>query len=376
MSTVADTSESARMLGGEKMFAHADRLAEWQAGRLPYPVTVEVDLTNSCNHHCGGCSFSYIVNIKKDSIPFDLAQRIIAELGSLGVKALTFSGGGEPLVYGPERVLTLMEQAVSLGMDVGLITNGSQLRSTRFLGLCKWVRVSLDGYDADTFARYHGRNDKEFAKVCDNFRALCLAAGKCKAAGLPCATVGAGYLSDRQSVERRDFWNMAEFCQQFDGLDYLQFRPLVINMVDDPTLTGGGWDSFTEEDLAATFAAYEEAKHTWATPTYRVLISDGKYRALSQLGFGKTYNRCLAHFLEAVVAADCRIYICCHGQGTDAFCLGDLRKNTFAEIWHSERAREVYESINPIKHCGPACRLHLQNSMLQDLSNTTHPNFI
>ena len=371
--TAIASKEALGPFTGDKMYLHADRIAAWQAGVLPYPVTVELDVTNLCNHACPGCNYSYLVNIKKDSISFDLAQTVIKELGSLGVKAITFSGGGEPLVYGEDRIVALMETARAAGMDTALITNGSRLTSERFLELCQWVRVSLDGYDAETFARFHGRKEGEFHKVCGRLLAFCASAQNRKERGICCATVGAGFLTDVGSVARGDFGKMAEFCARFPGLDYLQFRPLVQNMVADPTLTGQAL--IAPADLLAINAAYREARK-FSRPDYRVVLSGGKYETLATPNAGRTYDRCLAHFLEAVISADSRVYICCHGQGVEGFCLGDLRENTFAEIWQSEGARATYESIDPRHHCQPACRLHLQNVQLQNLAAAVHPNFI
>jgi hypothetical protein len=106
-------------------------------------------------------------------------------------------------------------------------------------------------------------------------------------------------------------------------------------------------------------------------------MSSEKYAALAQPNFGRNYNRCHAHFLEAVVSADAKVYICCHGQGRENFCLGDLRQNTFAEIWHGDRAKHVYESIKPQEHCPPVCRLHPHNALLETMMvPTVHPNFV
>lgn len=376
-------SDSLRQFGGDKMFLHAANVAEWQAGRLPVPVTIEFNVTNSCNHHCGGCTFGHLVFKPgpKDSIPFDTAKRIIAELADLGVRALTFSGGGEPLVYGEAKVLELMELARTGGMDVALITNGSLLRSERFLDLCEWVRVSLDAYDEDTFERFHGRSPGEFAKVMRNVRAFGAAALQRKMKRHRCATFGVGFLTDHGSPVidgegRGDLHRMAEFCAGIAGLDYLQFRPLVRNMVDDPELTGGWGGETNDAILMATTAQAESAAHRYGRSDFKVLSSAGKYDALRQPGFGKTYDCCHAHFLEAVVAADAKVYLCCHRQGMEDSCLGDLTEQSFAAVWHSERAKQVAASFNPQTACPPACRLHQQNSALQELKMQVHRNFI
>lgn len=331
-------------------------------------------LVHNCNHACPGCTFSYLVNVSKDSIPFELARRIVVELSDFGVKAITFSGGGEPLSYGQNRVLDLMELASDKGMQVALITNGSLLTSPRFLDLCEWVRISLDGYDDETFARYHGRSEGEFNKVVLRTKLFCSEAAELKKRGQRCATVGVGYLTKPGILD--EFIPMAKFCQkEFPGLDYLQFRPLVINMMDDLSLSGGGWDTQTTEDLAKLHAEVEEAKR--AAPSLNVLYSKAKYEVLHQPGFAKSYDRCHGHFLEAVVSADSAVYVCCHTQGQEKFKLGNLREQSFSSIWHSEKAKEVLSSFDPRVTCPPACRLHSYNVTLESISRPpTHPNYL
>lgn len=365
-------NDSDKQFGGHKIFQHMDRLAAWQSGTLPPPVTVELDVTNLCNHACPGCTFSYLVNISKDSIEMETAERVIDEMGQMDVKAVTFSGGGEPLVYGEKRLLSLMRRVRDNGMDCALITNGSRITSREYLDLCTWLRISLDGYDEDTFARFHGRSEQEFSRVIECTRFICQENEK---SGRPC-TVGAGFLTDQDSLARDDFRRMSAFCAEFPGLDYLQFRPLVINMVADPSLDGG-YAGFSGDDAARIYEAYQEARELYARDDYKVLISAGKYHALSQPGYGKEYSRCLGHFLEATISADSKVYICCHTQGQEQFCLGDLREESFHDIWYGERARRVYESFDPRETCPAACRLHLQNNVLHAIQQgVTHGNFI
>lgn len=366
-------SERGSPLRSDKMLQHLDRLASWQAGEMPAPVTVELNLTNSCNHACPGCTFSYLVNKDRSSLPFVMAGHILSQLAEFGVKAITFSGGGEPLVYGPDRVLHLMRYARYLGLDVALITNGSLLRDPEFLDLCTWTRVSLDAYDADTFQRFHGRSEGEFLKVVTNIQemsSLLLRSDKKR------SDLGVGFLTDRQSIARCDITKMTNFClESLPHISYVQFRPMVTNMVDDSSLTGG-YKSFSEEEYH-DIRREVELSRAIAGDRLRVLWSEEKYAALSEEGFGRNYKWCHAHFLQATIAADGKVYMCCHGQGLEKWCLGDLRDGLFRDIWHSERANEVKARINPSSMCPPACRLHSQNRALEGIINPVeHGNFI
>lgn len=42
-----------------KVLKHLDRLARWQRGERPAPVTLEWDLSNRCPYGCQGCHFAY-----------------------------------------------------------------------------------------------------------------------------------------------------------------------------------------------------------------------------------------------------------------------------------------------------------------------------
>ncbi len=369
--------QSLSQFGADKMFRHLDRLADWQNGRWPFPVTVELDLTNACNHHCPDCSFSYLRSQSKESIPGPLAMSLLAQLSDCGVKAITFSGGGEPLVYGVDRVLRLMRLCRDLGMDAALITNGQRLTSDEFLSLCSWVRVSLDAYDEATFARSHGGSPDQFHEVIANLRRMCAAALWRKRDSLPCATVGVGFLTNERSVYESDFYEAARFAATIDGLDYLQFRPAITNGVADPTCCGGMRKPLPKPTVDRMFDAYQEASERWARDDFRVLLSADKYDAMWRPEFGRTYSNCHGSFLQATIGADCRLYICCHGQGRNEFCLGDLKDQRFSEAWHSDRARNVRRSINPQRHCTPCCRLHPQNVVLEKIRQpTTHEAFI
>lgn len=368
-------SESTRMLGADKLLAHADRIAAWRAGGMPPPVTVELDLTNVCNHACPDCTFSHLINTSRDEIPLPLARGVIDELAEFGVKAVTFSGGGEPLVYGESRVVDLVAQVVNAGMDAALITNGSLLRSHEFLDYCEWVRVSVDAYDAETFRRFHGRGPAEFARVETNLRAFCQAAKLRKMQGIECATVGVGFLTDEGSAGRNDYWKMAHWCAGIDGLDYVQFRPLVENMIANPTLTGG-YSASRRSELKHVRSFVDMARLSWQRADFRVLSSEDKYDALSRDDLGKTFDRCWGSFLQATISADGKVYLCCHTQGQDRYCLGDLHRDTFAGVWHSRQAKAVRERVRPQAECPPACRLHPQNVTLQELTMVKHANFI
>ena len=92
------------------------------------------------------------------------------DLEEMGVKAVTYSGGGEPLVY--PYIEEAMRRTLDKGIHLSAITNGQRLSGGRaeLLGEAEWVRISVDYYDPKGFSRYRGRSERMFREVIDNTR--------------------------------------------------------------------------------------------------------------------------------------------------------------------------------------------------------------
>lgn len=42
----------------KKIFYHPEKILDYKNGKRPFPVTVEIDLTNNCNHKCSFCFYA------------------------------------------------------------------------------------------------------------------------------------------------------------------------------------------------------------------------------------------------------------------------------------------------------------------------------
>ena len=52
----------------KKIFYHPGKVDDYKEGRRPFPVTLEVDLTNACNHRCSFFS-NDSTSVSKPSLP-------------------------------------------------------------------------------------------------------------------------------------------------------------------------------------------------------------------------------------------------------------------------------------------------------------------
>ena len=93
----------------------------------------------------------------------------LPERRAMGVRAVTFSGGGDPFCY--PHLLDAAQALADSKIAFAALTNGSRLSgevAELFAHRATWLRVSIDGWDGPSYARYRGVKEGEFAKVLAN----------------------------------------------------------------------------------------------------------------------------------------------------------------------------------------------------------------
>jgi len=286
-----------RQFSSDKILKHIDRVDAWLKGENPYPVTVEIDMTNICNHRCPECSGWYFQDKGHDSLPLDLAMDTIRQIAKAGIRGLIFTGGGDPLCHPGTR--DAVKLAHNLGLDIGFITNGSLInRETAALLLkcCRWIRVSLDAASSKTFEKIHGMDGDTFDKLLDNIRLLV----KMKKEAKSNTTIGIGYLTSRHT--KKEMIAASIICKKI-GVDYLQFRPLQIH--NNGRFEYHRTDGIEKEILKCL---------KYSKDGYNVLYSKHKYDMMKEKNFGRNYEKCYGQQFATVIAADARMFVCFGGE--------------------------------------------------------------
>ncbi len=338
----------------DKILNHLHTVTEWLAGDNPFPITVELDLTNKCNHNCPGCIGGRNSSCAELS-PQDITN-VIAELADLGCKGLIFTGGGEPLCS--SHLVEAISDASYLGMDVGLITNGSILHITNcetLLDRCTWIRISLDAGSSSIHQITHGTVD--FQQVVANIAALVSLKNSIEST----CTIGVGYLTGKGTNDPKDMMDFVVWAVSL-GADYAQFRPfLKSNDAED-------FSDFTPINFAPYIAK--------GNSKTEILCSKHKYNSMDCGDTARAYDKCYGHQFATVISATGDMYLCCHGRGIKSMALGNIRENSISDIWRSERRRHVIDSI-VLKDCPLLCRANTFNTILWSIKNEKkHVNFL
>lgn len=126
-----------------KLFKHMDSLQNLQNG-IVAPIMLHVIPTHKCQLNCVHCCFKNRKNRQAD-MTLDVFDTAITQFDKLGVEALEFTGGGDPMMW------PFLNEASNIcyekGIHLGMITNGLGIKNVDNWNQYDWVRVSLNTLD-------------------------------------------------------------------------------------------------------------------------------------------------------------------------------------------------------------------------------------
>gem|GEM_PF-1260915 len=104
------------------------------------PLHIQLNPTNICNFNCSFCSCSGRAKTLKMS--FEDIKEIMVKAKKCGTKAVTITGGGEPLTHPQINEIVALHK--ELGIKVGLVSNGTLIKNLNQASLdyITWIRFS------------------------------------------------------------------------------------------------------------------------------------------------------------------------------------------------------------------------------------------
>lgn len=295
-----------------KLLYHGDRVKQWIRTGKTGPVLAEISPTGYCNASCPWCSF----NGKKsnEKIRTDVLLATLSEMSALGLKAVNWTGGGEPSIH-PDFGL-LVGRAASLGLEQGIFTNGYQRlpHQDKF----SWIRISI----TDTGLSRVVKPNVPFGVVLNQ-------------------------------VENITSEQIEEFCLQAKsmGAAYFQVRPaLTGNFKTQPFI------------LPPYFLKNHES------PGFEVHITEYKYNEAQK---PKSYSKCFGFHLVPSIDWNGKVSVCLYRTLEGQYILGDLYEKSFFEIWDS-----LPESAPACDSCWNCCKNHEINKALVSAKEASQVNFL
>jgi len=286
--------------------------------------------------------------LKKDMIPFEKLNEIAEDIIEMGVKAVTFSGGGEPLLY--KKLPLIIEKLAKGGVKVASLTNGSNLKGNMAKAFQKygtWLRISLDGYDDESYSKARGVKRHTFSRLLENISAFTSTDTKC--------IVGCVIIVDHNNCD-----HVYELC--------LKLKNVGINSVKiSCVITGNAVDENNQYHLKIKNIVKDQL-------TKCKNLIDKKFSIINHYHdlnnrFNKSYETCPFILYRPVIGADSKIYTCQDKAYTASGTLGSIKNISFKKFWFSEEARNKIYKLNPQMSCNHHCISHSRNILIHEYLN-------
>jgi len=346
-----------------KFLRYVDHVEALKEQRVVAPVHIRIKPINHCNHDCWYCAYR-VGNLQlgqdidyKDTIPEDKMYEIVDDIIAMGVKAVTFSGGGEPLLYKP--LPNVIKRLAEGGVRVATLTNGSNLKgrmADAFAEYGTWVRVSNDAWDNISFSESRGIKDGEFTRLLRDMKDFTLRGSKC--------VLGISFI-----VDEKNCTHLYDVCSMFKGVgvNHVKFSGVVVS-------NSGAENNAYHARIRETVTDQIEGAKTLADENFGVI---DHYHNLDDR-FQKNYTICPYLMFLTVIGADCMVYTCQDKAFTVSGKLGSIKDRSFKEFWFSGENRKRLFELNPSKECTHHCVTHGKNMALMDILsiNPDHGPFV
>lgn len=275
----------------------------------PCPKSVKIELTGRCNYRCGFCALRMreCQPKKSEDMPFDEFKRITAEMYAAGVEEIGVFYLGESLMA-PDLTIAAVRYLKELRMPyVFLTTNGSLASRTVLTDLMDAgldsLKFSMNAADFEQFEQVMGVKRKNYKKA---IRAIRNAREIRDEHGYSTKIYASAIQYDGKQQER-----MEQFARE-------HIEPYVDEFYYLPLYSMGAVATQREAELGYRPTAGNQGR----------------------IGGLVDPLPCWSVISEGHVRADSTFSLCCF-DGDGRFTVGDLKKDSFMDVWHNEDFQKV-----------------------------------
>jgi len=355
-----------------KLFHHLGEVVKWQHGEDFAPIYVEVNPVDACNHRCIFCYADYLGHKKELCIERDLFIRIFRDMGEAGVKSVMVQGTGEPLLN--KALPDAIVEGKKAGLDISLVTNGvlfTEESLEKIIPAISWMRVSALEYTPELYAKTHQCPESHYHRVIKNLKKAVEIRNRELSKNPDLETI----IQAHHMPFPFNIYHTVDTVKLMKdiGLDAVYVKPAQIR----PDNLHHEWP----RDIHVTYQKILEECNQYDDDEFRVSVRWGEFDLTEVAGpFKKGYDACYGLYFSTNIDADAKIYPCYQLWRVERYCIGDLSKQSFKEIWFSEHRRQVlkdHEENFDLDQCHVQCRQHAYNKDLWELSHPPlHKNFL
>ena len=301
------------------------------------PLKVGWEVTYSCNSRCVSCQ-RWKKPESKNYLSFAEGKRLLGQLADINVPNISFTGG-EPLLR-PD-IYDLIAYAKSLGMTTSVSSNSLIINEKNVERICRSgldiLYLSLDGGSPEINDALRGVQGS-FEKTINAIHLIHASEEKSKPSVFVNITVNKKNVADLR--------NIVKICDELD-IDGITIQPVHdfgdVQLAIDDVLRLDSTDihvmndqiAVLTKDYARFFPMMQEYFNNFET---YVKNTDELYK-----------YRCVAAYLIADINPYGEVFPC----PVQFESMGNLRKNSFKDIWYSQQSNNLRKKIKQGEH--PIC---------------------
>lgn len=314
------------MISTSKILLYPDRITGNHK-----PITADIFLNNYCNNKCEYCTYErWGLKDKPRELDYNTFRSVIRRLQELGVEGFILSGGGEPTCSKDfDRITEWLEDEK---ITYGINTNFNILKYIA----PKYLKVSLDGYDEESYKRIRGVD--RYEKVRDNIRTYV----RWKNANGIKTSVGIQAVA--LSVDDVRMFYRAN-CDL--PVDYISIRPV--------ESTKGIYYRDHENDAQEIIEAIKKIRETDS----RVIVNF-KWTMLRQ-----EFSQCVAEWAQIAVNEKAEIMYCCHKP-----------YEIVGSVFDPDILRKKAEYKTDMSMCDIPCRMTAPNMEIESMKKNSERCFL
>ena len=342
--------------GRLKIIWHPEKLESLLNKKVTAPIYVRIKPTNRCDHKCFWCSYdpeaknilSEDIN-RNDEIPKEKMMEILSDFKDMGVKAVTYSGGGEPLVY--QYILETFKKTLEENIDLSIITNGQQLfgEKAELLSEAKWIRISADYCNSKTFKESRRIPEKLFYKLKENIK---------KFSNIKNSDCELGINFVIHHLNESKVYEAGKFFKEL-GVNHIRYTPRWMEKE---------WDKYHEPFKEKVIEQIKKAQQDLSDERFNVYDTyedDFSRPKRTQ----RDYSKCAIMQTVPVIAADSCVYFCHDKTYTEKGRLGSIKDKSFKKLWFSEETKEKFDNFDARKECHQHCVYDAKNILINEILN-------
>ena len=294
-----------------KALRHPQKLIEIRNNIPTGPTHVQLILSDLCNQNCSFCAYrdpNYVSSqLFHDNgnynpnrqLPKLKAIEILDDCKEMGVKAVQFTGGGEPTVHTDFQ--EIVDYCTKIGISWGLITNGVKLHKFD-VSKASWIRISLDASNSKTYSKIRQVLEIHFDKALDSIRKY-----KC----------GVGFI-----VTQDNWTEVYEAALLAKALGASNFK-IGPRFTDQPDY----FDGFYERALELTRNAESLADETFQ-------VFNRFPTKIKEILEPPIHKLCGYQYFTTYIGADQNLYRCCVYAYNPYGLVGTVNGRRFKDVWY------------------------------------------